>query len=343
MTFLEARRGDADQTTTFVQRVDRTRARVPHGDPQPTDELIDHLGKGSAVGNLSFDSFGNQRSLEAIALLKVPVLGVRLGLTTRLHGAQRSHSSVGLELFTVDEDEVSRAFLATGEQLAEHDGVGTGHDGLGDVTGVLDATVADDGNVVGPSNPRSIHNRTDLGCAHTGYDTGGANGTRPHPHLDRIGTGLDERTGTLPGGDVASDEVDAVTEVLGQPAIMSSTPLLCPWEESMTSASTTGLHQRAGTFVLYIAHPDGGGDTQPTRIILVASGYCSRLAKSLTVMRPRNRPASSTIGSFSTLLRFNNANASSVETPSGAVTSGDGVMTWDTMTLMSVSNGCRGW
>ncbi len=34
---------------------------------------------------------------------------------------------------------------------------------------------------------------------------------------------------------------------------------------------------------------------------LVASGYCSRLTKSLTVIRPCSRPASSTSGSFSTL------------------------------------------
>ncbi len=60
---------------------------------------------------------------------------------------------------------------------------------------------------------------------------------------------------------------------------------------------------------------------------LVACGYCSLLVKSLTVISPRSRPPSSTSGSFSTLCWRSSASASSLLTPTGAVTSGIVVMT----------------
>ena len=71
---------------------------------------------------------------------------------------------------------------------------------------------------------------------------------------------------------------------------------------------------------------------------LVALGYCSLLAKSLTVMSPRSLPASSTIGSFSTLCRRSRASASALPTPTGAVTSGIGVMISRTGVAGSVTN-----
>ncbi len=60
---------------------------------------------------------------------------------------------------------------------------------------------------------------------------------------------------------------------------------------------------------------------------LVAEGYFSRLAKSLTVMSPRSRPEPSTSGSFSILCVASSSMACSGEVPTGAVTSGIRVMT----------------
>ena len=60
--------------------------------------------------------------------------------------------------------------------------------------------------------------------------------------------------------------------------------------------------------------------------------------KSFTVISPRSRPASSISGSFSILFRLSSRSASSRLTPTGAVTSGIGVMTSVTRRVRPVSN-----
>jgi hypothetical protein len=57
----------------------------------------------------------------------------------------------------------------------------------------------------------------------------------------------------------------------------------------------------------------------------------------LTVIRPRSRPASSTSGSFSILCLRSSSSARSGSTPTGAVTSGIGVITSRTSRFWSVS------
>ena len=69
----------------------------------------------------------------------------------------------------------------------------------------------------------------------------------------------------------------------------------------------------------------------------VASGYCSDLVKSLTVISPRSRPVSSTSGSFSTLCFASRPMASAAEMPGAAVTSGIRVMTSPAVLEWSVS------
>ncbi len=59
--------------------------------------------------------------------------------------------------------------------------------------------------------------------------------------------------------------------------------------------------------------------------------------KSLTVISPRSRPDVSTSGSFSTLLRLSRSSASARPTPTGAVTSGIGVITSATRRSWSVT------
>src|SRR5262245_3451309 len=79
-------------------------------------------------------------------VLEVAVLGVGLPALPVAHGAERAHAPVELVLLAVDEDHLARAFLAPGEQAAQHDGVRARGDGLGDVARVLQAAVADDRN-----------------------------------------------------------------------------------------------------------------------------------------------------------------------------------------------------
>ena len=88
-----------------------------------------------------------------------------------------------------------------------------------------------------------------------------------------------------------------------------------------------GFDERAGSLVGVFAGADRGGHEQRPAASFEASGNCSRLVKSLTVISPRTRPPPSTSGSFSILCLRNSSRASSSDTPTGAVTSGIGVMT----------------
>ena len=49
-------------------------------------------------------------------------------------------------MLAVDEDELARALVAAGQQGAEHHGVSASDESLGDVTGILQATVTDNWN-----------------------------------------------------------------------------------------------------------------------------------------------------------------------------------------------------
>ncbi len=69
----------------------------------------------------------------------------------------------------------------------------------------------------------------------------------------------------------------------------------------------------------------------------MACGYCSVLTKSLTVISPRSLPSASTSGSFSILCLRSSPSAASALTPTGAVTSGIGVMTSRTGRVRSTS------
>ena len=88
-----------------------------------------------------------------------------------------------------------------------------------------------------------------------------------------------------------------------------------------------GLDQGLGALGRVVADAHRRADESRPSASLVARGYCSDLVKSLTVIRPASRPSASTSGSFSILCSASSASASSRVTPTGAVTSGIGVMT----------------
>ncbi|MPM60480.1 hypothetical protein SDC9_107331 [bioreactor metagenome] len=61
----------------------------------------------------------------------------------RPHGA---HAAVHLKAAALIDLGLAGAFLCTGKQAAQHNGPGTSSDGLGNITGILDAAVSDDLN-----------------------------------------------------------------------------------------------------------------------------------------------------------------------------------------------------
>ena len=109
-------------------------------------------------------------------------------------------------------------------------------------------------------------------------------------------------------------------------ATMSSTPCACPCAVSTTRKSTPASTSACARSLASSPTPMAAPTTRRPSASLVAFGNFSLLVKSFTVISPRSRPASSTSGSFSTLLLLSSRSASSRLTPTGAVTSGILVM-----------------
>ena len=119
---------------------------------------------------------------------------------------------------------------------------------------------------------------------------------------------------------------------------MSSTACEWPCAVSTIRKSTPASVSAWARALASSPTPTAAPTTSRPSASLVALGNFSLLAKSLTVISPRSRPAASTSGSFSTLWLPSSRSASSRCTPTGAVTSGIGVITSATRRLWSDSN-----
>ena len=197
---------DPDEAAPRLELGDGARADVEHRLVQAADELVGDGADRAAVGDLALDALGHDLVVGGDVGLEVAVLGVGL-LAARGHRTERAHAAVGLELLAVDEDELAGRLLAAGEQRADHDGVGTGHEGLGDVAGVLQAAVADERHAGGAAGQRGLVDGGDLRDADAGDDAGGADRARTDPDLDGIDAGVDEGLGAGAGRDVAADDL----------------------------------------------------------------------------------------------------------------------------------------
>ena len=120
--------------------------------------------------------------------------------------------------------------------------------------------------------------------------------------------------------------------------IMSSTDCAWPCAVSTMRKSTPASMSAWARRLASSPTPTAAPTTRRPPSSLVAFGNFSLLVKSLTVMRPRSRPASSISGSFSTLCSLRSFSARSASTPTGAVTRGMGVMTSATRRDRSLSN-----
>src|SRR5699024_9670797 len=203
VTLTQAGRGDTHQLTTLPQRCHGPGACVPHGLVKPSDKLVGHCRERSTERYLTLDALGNELVLGSDLGLGVTVLGE--GAAT--HRTERTHTTVGLELLAVDEDQFAGAFLHSGEKTTEHDGTVPGDHVLGDRTLVLQTTVGDERLLRRPTGLGRLENGGDLGGTDPGDHTRGADGTGTDPDLDRIRPGVDEQLGAVPGGDVARDHV----------------------------------------------------------------------------------------------------------------------------------------
>ena len=120
---------------------------------------------------------------------------------------------------------------------------------------------------------------------------------------------------------------------------MSSISRAWPFAVSTTSTSTPASTRAVARSQASPKNPTAAPTTSRPSPSLVASGYCSDLTKSLTVISPCSRPSVSTSGSFSTLCLASTAEASSREIPTGAVTSGIEVIASRTRVVPNVLGG----
>src|SRR5690606_6209559 len=177
-----------------------------------TDELVHHSGQRTTERDPALDPLGHELVLGKHVVLGVTVLGVRPPTTARPHRTERPHAAIGLVLLAVDEDQLARRLLRTGQQAAQHHRRRTRRDGLRDVTGVLDAAVSDHGYAGGPTRLVRLVDRGDLRNPDPRHHPCGADGTRAHTDLDGVGPRVHERLRTRPRGDVAAHDVHGVAE-----------------------------------------------------------------------------------------------------------------------------------
>ena len=189
--------------------------------------------------------------------------------------------------------------------------------------------------------------RGDLRHADPGDDAGRADRAGPDADLDAVRAGVDQRLGAGAGGDVAADDVDVRVSARLEPGRpCRARARAWPCAVSTTSTSTPASTSVRGPLprVARRRRPRRRPRSRPSAS-LVACGYCSDLTKSLTVISPLSRPASSTSGSFSILCcGQQRAWRPRRRCRPAPVTSGIGVMTSRTgADAVRSRSACRGW
>ena len=97
--------------------------------------------------------------------------------------------------------------LGAGKQAADHDRVRAGGNGLGDIAGVADAAVGDQGHAAGGKCLGDVRHRGDLRHADAGDDARGADRTRADADLDAIGARGDQVERPFAGDDISGDDL----------------------------------------------------------------------------------------------------------------------------------------
>ena len=132
-----------------------------------------------------------------------------------VHRFARTHA-VKAHLFdAVDFDDVGAAFIVAGEHAAEHDEVGTGTEGLGDVARRGAAAVGTDEALQTVCGVRALDNGRELWEADASHPSRGAHRAGADANLDDIDAVKDQLLGHLTGHHIAGHNRD-VRELVAQ-------------------------------------------------------------------------------------------------------------------------------
>ena len=164
---------------------------------------------------------------------------------------------------------LARGFLTASERAAEHHGGSASHEGLGDVTGVVDATVGDAGHASGTAGLGSLVHGGELRDTDTGNDTGGADRAGANTDLDGVRASLNHGLSTGAGADVAADDLHAVE---GGVVLQAGNHVECQTGFTVGGVDHehvhASLHQSGGTLPGVAEEADAGGHAQTTLLIL---------------------------------------------------------------------------
>ena len=157
-------------------------------------------------------------------------------------------------------------FLSAGKEAADHDAGGSRGDGFGDVAGVFDATIGDDGDAGTFGGAGGFEDSGNLRDAGTGNDAGGADGTGADTDFEAVNAERDEIAGTIKGGDIAGDELD-----IGQAVADGFNGVHDPLGVAMSGVDgdDVGLGARHfnGALQVVPGSADGGADAEATLLV----------------------------------------------------------------------------
>ena len=193
-----------------------------------------------------------------------------------MHGFHRTHAAVRLEATSFVNDGLAGALFGSCKHGANHDGVSTAGQGLHDVASVADSAVGNHGHARAFEGRADFHHGTQLGNAHTGDDTRGADGTRADADFHGVHAGFDERQGRLSRGDVAGHDVDAVKGFLHVAHRVDHATAV-----SVGGVDNHGVHpgvdQGRHAFVGVGGHAHGRGHTEAAELVLARVGELAEL------------------------------------------------------------------
>ena len=106
--------------------------------------------------------------------------------------------------------DLARRLVGSGQKRADHRAVAACGQRLRQIAGIFDSAVGDYRHPGGVACLGGIHDRRQLRDPDTGNHAGRADRPRADPDLDRVGTRVDQRLGTVGGGDIAADHLDLV-------------------------------------------------------------------------------------------------------------------------------------
>src|SRR5665647_599693 len=117
VAFHQAGIADLDEAGFFLHFFYVGNPAIAHAGAQAAEELENGFGYSAFIGGAAFNAFGNQ------------LLGVFLEITVTAalgHGAHGTHAAINFESAALEHDLFAGAFVGSGQQIAEHDDIGTG-------------------------------------------------------------------------------------------------------------------------------------------------------------------------------------------------------------------------